>query len=78
MATRSATRDVRWRVDAGYLDPASQLTDFERLALRNGVSEEFLECRGWREAEHGEIVTDKGRTVFDPGFATGIRKVLNE
>lgn len=58
------------------LAPKSQLTDSERQALRKAVSDEFLESKGWREAEHGEIVTDKGRTVFDPGFATAIRKVL--
>lgn len=54
----------------------SQLTDSERQALRRAVSPEFLHDRGWRELEHGEIVNEKGRTVFDPGYATAIRKVL--
>lgn len=55
---------------------AATLTDSERQALQQAVSGDFLESKGWREAAHGEIVTDKGRTVFDPGFATAIRKVL--
>ncbi|MBP0623403.1 gamma-mobile-trio protein GmtX [Cupriavidus consociatus] len=55
---------------------ASQLTDSERQALRRAVAPEFLRDQGWRELEHGEIVNDKGRTVFDPGYATAIRKVL--
>lgn len=54
----------------------SQLTDSERQALRRAVSPEFLQDRGWRELEYGEIINDKGRTVFDPGYATAIRKVL--
>lgn len=54
----------------------SQLTDSERQALRRAVSPEFLHGRGWRELEHGEIVNENGRTVFDPGYATAIRKVL--
>ncbi len=58
------------------LSVESQLTDSERQALRRAVSPEFLRDRGWRELEHGEIVNEKGRTVFDPGYATAIRKVL--
>lgn len=54
----------------------SQLTDSERQALSQAVSPRFLEDRGWRELEHGEIINDKGRTIFDPGYATAIRKVL--
>ena len=51
-------------------------TDSERNALLKAVSLEFLDEQGWREAELGEIVNARGRTVFDPGFATAIRKAL--
>lgn len=56
----------------------SQLTESEKQALRRSISREFLEDRGWQEIELGEIVNEKGRTIFDPGFATAIRKVLGD
>ncbi|WP_354687538.1 gamma-mobile-trio protein GmtX [Cupriavidus necator] len=58
------------------LTAESELTDSERQALRRAVAPQFLRDQGWRELEHGEIVNEKGRTVFDPGYATAIRKVL--
>ncbi|ATD61961.1 alpha/beta hydrolase [Janthinobacterium svalbardensis] len=51
-------------------------TDSERKALLKAVSPDFLESQGWREANFGEVVNSKGRTVFDPGFATAVRKML--
>ncbi|MBJ6126017.1 gamma-mobile-trio protein GmtX [Microvirga splendida] len=60
------------------LPMASQLTESEKQALRRAISREFLEDRGWQETELGEIVNEKGRTIFDPGYATAIRKVLGE
>lgn len=52
------------------------LTDSERKALEKAVSLEFLAEQGWREVDLGEVVNARGRTVFDPGFATGLRKLL--
>lgn len=52
------------------------LTDSERNALTRAVSPEFLKEQGWTETQLGEVVTARGRTVFDPGFATGLRKLL--
>lgn len=60
------------------LPMASQLTESEKQALRRSISRDFLEDRGWQETELGEIVNEKGRTVFDPGYATAIRKVLGD
>lgn len=54
----------------------SALTHSERKSLEKSVSPEFLETQGWKEVEFGEIVNARGRTVFDPGFATGLRKIL--
>jgi hypothetical protein len=56
----------------------SQLTDSERRALRKSISREFLDDHGWQEVSLGEIVNEKGRTIFDPGYATAIRKVLGD
>lgn len=59
--------------------PASTgLTDSEVEALRYAVSEKFLRDEGWREAVHGRIVNDIGRTIFKIGFATAIRKIVGD
>lgn len=54
----------------------AQLTPSEREALRKAVSADYLEERGLREGSHGEIVNERGRTVFEVGFARAIRKML--
>lgn len=54
----------------------AQLTASEREALQKAVSPQFLEEQGWREGSHGEILNDKGRTLFEVGYARAIRKVL--
>lgn len=55
---------------------SAPLTDSERKALSKAISPEFLESQGWREVEYGDVVNSKGRTIFDPGFLTAIRKLL--
>jgi len=56
----------------------AQLTDSEREALRYAISAQFLADQGWRPGTHGEILTEKGRTVFKVGYTRAIRKVLGE
>lgn len=53
-----------------------QLTSSEREALQKAVSADHLEKQGLREGTHGELINERGRTVFDIGFARAIRKVL--
>jgi len=53
-----------------------QLTPSEREALQKAVSANYLEERGLKEGSHGEIVNERGRTVFEVGFARAVRKVL--
>lgn len=55
---------------------AAQLTPSEHEALLKAVSPEYLEKCGLREGSHGEIVNERGRTLFDVGFARAIRKIL--
>ncbi len=55
---------------------AAQFTPSEREALQKAVAADYLEARGLREGSHGEIVNERGRTVFEVGFARAIRKVL--
>lgn len=52
---------------------SAQLTPSEREALQKAVSASYLEERGLKEACHGEIVNERGRTVFEVGFARAIR-----
>jgi hypothetical protein len=60
------------------LATAAQFTPSEREALQKSVSADYLEERGLREGSHGEIVNERGRTVFEVGFARAIRKVLGD
>jgi hypothetical protein len=57
---------------------SAQLTPSEREALQKAVSPDYLEERGLREGSHGEIVNERGRTMFEVGFARAIRKVLSD
>lgn len=57
---------------------SAQLTPSEREALKKAVSAEYLEERGLREGSHGEIVNERGRPIFEVGFARAIRKVLGD
>jgi hypothetical protein len=57
---------------------AAQFTPSERQALQKAVSAHYLEERGLREGSHGEIANERGRTIFEVGFARAIRKVLGD
>lgn len=60
------------------LSVGARLTESERSALKKAVNADALADYGWIEGSHGEILNDRGRTIFDVGFATAIRKVLEE
>jgi len=60
------------------LNITARLTQSEQEALEKAVSQQFLESQGWREGSHGEIINDKGRTIFEIGYARAIRKVLDK
>lgn len=57
---------------------SAQLTPSERDALQKAVSAGYLEERGLKEGSHGEIVNERGRIVFEVGFARAVRKVLGD
>lgn len=57
---------------------SEQLTPSEREALQKSVSSDYLEERGLREGSHGELVNDRGRTIFEVGFTRAVRKVLGD
>lgn len=60
----------------GLLEVAAQLTPSEREALQKAVTANYLEERGLREGSHGEIINERGRTIFEMGFTRAIRKLL--
>ncbi|MFM0633058.1 gamma-mobile-trio protein GmtX, partial [Paraburkholderia xenovorans] len=60
------------------LAPAAQLTPSEREALQKAVSADYLERCGLREGSHGEILNERGRTLFEVGFARAIRRILGD
>ncbi len=55
---------------------SAQLTPSEREALQKAVLASYLEERGLKEGSHGEIINERGRTVFEVGFARAVRKIL--
>jgi len=56
----------------------ARLAESERSALRNAIVPTHLADNGWVEGSHGEILNERGRTIFEVGFAIAIRKVLAE
>ncbi len=56
--------------------PRQSLTPSEREALERAVSVDFLSDQGWSEGRSGEVLNEKGRRIFEPGFTRAIRKVL--
>ncbi|WLH36088.1 gamma-mobile-trio protein GmtX [Pseudomonas sp. FP2196] len=55
---------------------SAQLTPSERDSLQKAISPEYLGERSLHEGSHGEIINERGRTIFEVGFARAIRKIL--
>lgn len=65
-------------VPVAVVEFSAQLIPSEREALQKAVSANYLYERGLKEGSHGEIVNERGRTIFEVGFAWAIRKVLGD
>lgn len=61
---------------AAILEVGARLTTSERQALEKSISNDFLVHEGWEVGAHGEITNQSGRTVYDVGYVTAIRKIL--
>lgn len=59
-------------------NPLKGLEDSELRALKKAFSPESLKRKGWEVTKLGEVVSESGRTIFEPGFATGLNKLLGE
>lgn len=58
------------------VEVSARLTDSERLALEKAISTAFLLDQAWKAGTDGEILNDAGRVLYDPGYESGIRKIL--
>lgn len=54
------------------------LTDMEREALEEAISEETFAQRGWHAQPNGRVKDENGRPLYKPGYVTAIQKVLKE
>ena len=57
------------------ISSASELTDSEKDALRNAVSETFFKEMNWTSDLYGRV-KEKGRTIYKAGYVTAINKIL--
>lgn len=64
--------------NVAVIETAAQLTDSERNALVAAIDPKTLMRKKWRLGETGEILDEQDRFVFNPGFATGIAKILGQ
>lgn len=58
------------------IEMAAQLTDSERNALNAAIDPASISKRKWQLGELGEILDERGRCIFRPGFASAIEKIL--
>lgn len=61
---------------AAIWEVGARLTTSERQALEKSISNDFLAQEGWEIGAYGEITNQRGRTVYDVGYVTAIRKIL--
>lgn len=66
------------QIDESLSSSSSRLTASETTALSHAISSELMEQEGWTIEKSGRIVNNIGRTIFKAGFATAIRKMLND
>lgn len=67
---------VKGSKDVVVIEAAAQLTDSERRALTDAIDAKSLAQHKLSLGDTGEIKDAQGRFIFNPGFATGIAKVL--
>lgn len=60
------------------LTVGARLNHSEKEALKRSIDREFLEDQGWKVGAYGEIVNNKGRTIFEVGYVSAIRRILEE
>lgn len=61
--------------DAVIVEYSYNLTDTEIDALRNAISEEFLNHQGWITDNYGRV-KENGIQIYKAGYVAAIQKVL--
>jgi hypothetical protein len=64
--------------NVAVIELSAQLTNSEQNALAAAINPEILSKKKWTLGETGEVIDERGRFVFDPGFATGIAKIVSK
>lgn len=59
------------------VSPSYNLSEMEIKALREAISDDFMNQRGWTVDEYGRV-KEKGSFVYRPGYVSAIKKVLND
>lgn len=59
------------------VSPSYNLSEMEIKALREAISDEFMNHRGWTVDEYGRV-KEKGSFVYRPGYVSAIKKVLSD
>lgn len=69
--------DIKNNKDVVIVEPSYNLTDSEIDALRNAISNEFMNYQGWTTDNYGRV-KENGIQVYKAGYITAIQKILNE
>ena len=69
--------DISRNKDLVIVETSYNLTDTEIDALKNAISNEFMNHQGWT-TDNYERVKENGIQVYKAGYVTAIQKILNE
>lgn len=69
--------DINGNKNVVVVDPSYNLTDSEIDALKNAISNEFMNYQGWTTDNYGRV-KQNGIQVYKAGYVTAIQKILNE
>jgi len=64
------------RENTVLVSPSHDLTEMEIKALREAISDDFIQHRGWTVDDYGRV-KEKGVVVYKPGYVNAIRKILD-
>ncbi|UYZ39082.1 gamma-mobile-trio protein GmtX (plasmid) [Clostridium beijerinckii] len=67
--------DISRNNDVVIVEPSYNLTDTEIDALRNAISNEFMNHQGWTTDNYGRV-KENGIQVYKAGYVTAIQKIL--
>jgi len=69
--------DISKNKDVVIVEPSYNLTDTEIDALRNAISNEFMNHQGWTTDNYGRV-KENGIQIYKAGYVTAVQKILNK